>query len=211
MFESIKIRIIKGRKLNPFATAKVLQEHEDRLNALESAEDDTEPTPDETPVTRNISFSVIDGTSPVQGATVTIGEKHNNTGSAGGCTLQEIAEGEQTVTVNAAGFEDYTGTITVTEENTAFTITINKIVYDFISYDSETKDNEYATGTAQATGDSENGYIEIEVLTNTVSEFVGNYYYITADANPDGETAYQLYEGAGTKGTGIYVTITLHE
>lgn len=36
MFESIKLRIIKGRQLNPFATAKVLQEHEDRIKALES-------------------------------------------------------------------------------------------------------------------------------------------------------------------------------
>lgn len=35
MFESIKLRIIKGRQLNPFATAKVLQEHEDRLKAIE--------------------------------------------------------------------------------------------------------------------------------------------------------------------------------
>ena len=36
MFESIKLRVIKGRKLLPFATAKVLQEHDDRIAALES-------------------------------------------------------------------------------------------------------------------------------------------------------------------------------
>ena len=36
MFESIKLRIIKGRELKPFATAKVLQEHEDRIKALEA-------------------------------------------------------------------------------------------------------------------------------------------------------------------------------
>lgn len=35
MFERIKLRIIKGRQLKPFAVAKVLQEHEDRLNAIE--------------------------------------------------------------------------------------------------------------------------------------------------------------------------------
>lgn len=34
MFKSIKLRIIEGRKLKPFATAKVLQEHEDKINAI---------------------------------------------------------------------------------------------------------------------------------------------------------------------------------
>ena len=54
MFKGIKLRIMKGRQLNPFATAKLLQEHEDRITALEGGEVDsgnetetptTEPTP----------------------------------------------------------------------------------------------------------------------------------------------------------------------
>lgn len=36
MFERIKLRIIKGRQLKPFAVANVLQDHEDRIKALES-------------------------------------------------------------------------------------------------------------------------------------------------------------------------------
>lgn len=36
MFKKIKHRIIKGRKLQPFPTAKVLQDHEDRIAALEA-------------------------------------------------------------------------------------------------------------------------------------------------------------------------------
>ena len=35
-FKSIKLTIIEGRKLKPFAVAKVLQDHEDRIAALES-------------------------------------------------------------------------------------------------------------------------------------------------------------------------------
>lgn len=35
MFERIKLRIINGRQLKPFAVAKVLQEHEDRIKAIE--------------------------------------------------------------------------------------------------------------------------------------------------------------------------------
>lgn len=34
-FEKIKLNIIKGRKLLPFPTAKVIQDHEDRLKAIE--------------------------------------------------------------------------------------------------------------------------------------------------------------------------------
>ena len=34
-FEKIKLNIIRGRKLLPFPTAKVIQDHEDRLKAIE--------------------------------------------------------------------------------------------------------------------------------------------------------------------------------
>lgn len=38
MFKRIKMRIIHGRKLKPFAVAKVLQEHEDKLAVIEQGE-----------------------------------------------------------------------------------------------------------------------------------------------------------------------------
>ena len=45
-FEKIRLRIIKGRQLLPFPTAAVLQDHEDRLAALEaeSSSDEGEKT-----------------------------------------------------------------------------------------------------------------------------------------------------------------------
>lgn len=126
MFKSIKYRIIKGSQLLPFATAKVLQDHEDRIKALENdspaPSPDPEPTPE--PVTRNLSFTVNDGTNPVEGATVTIGSVTGNTGSQGGCTLQGISDGSQTVTVTKEGFTEYTDTITVSEESTSFTVSL---------------------------------------------------------------------------------------
>ena len=139
MFESIKLRIIKGRQLNPFATAKVLQEHEDRLNALEgnssessgSDSNSSNPLDDtntETPTTRDISISVDDGTDAVEGATVHIGTISATTGSAGGCTLKGVADGEQTIEVTADGFGDYEDTITVSESNTSFTISLTAVV-----------------------------------------------------------------------------------
>lgn len=140
MFESIKLRIIKGGQLNPFATAKVLQEHEDRLNALEgnssessnsetnSNNNNNDSQESETQTTRNINISVNDGTDDVEGATVSIGNISGTTGSAGGCTLKNVPDGENTIEVIADGYGDYEDTITVSEDNTSFTITLTAVV-----------------------------------------------------------------------------------
>ena len=78
----------------------------------------------EQPTTRNISITVNDGTDAVEGASVAIGQITGTTGSAGGCTLQAVADGEQTVTVTAEGFENYSDTITVSGDSTSFTISL---------------------------------------------------------------------------------------
>lgn len=126
MFERIKMRIIKGRQLKPFATAEVLQEHEDRIKALENdspaPSPDPEPTPE--PVTRTISFTVNDGTNPIEGASVVIDSVTKTTGSAGGCTFNDIEDGSFSVEVSATGYTTKTETITVSEDNTAFTISL---------------------------------------------------------------------------------------
>ena len=86
---------------------------------------DTEENPETTK--RNISFIVNDGNTAVQGACVAIGSVQNRTGSAGGCTLQNIEDGEQTVTVTCDGYEDYTDTITVSENSNSFTISLTAV------------------------------------------------------------------------------------
>ena len=122
-FEKIKLRIIKGRQLLPFPTAAVLQDHEDRLKALEGDSPSPEPTP--TPVTRDLSFTINDGTDPIEGATVAIGTKTGTTGSAGGCTISGVEEGENiSVEVSATGYTTKTETITVDETHTSFTISL---------------------------------------------------------------------------------------
>lgn len=85
----------------------------------------TEPTVEV--VTRNLTFTVNDGTDPVEGATVAIGDITGTTGSAGGCSLNGVAEGEKTVTVTAEGFENYSGTITVASDSTSFTISLTAL------------------------------------------------------------------------------------
>ncbi len=78
----------------------------------------------ETPTTRNINFVINDGTDAIQGATVTIGEITSTTGSQGGCTLQGVSDGENSVTVEAEGYTTKTETITVSESDTTFTISL---------------------------------------------------------------------------------------
>lgn len=74
--------------------------------------------------TRTINFTITDGTDPVNGATVAIGNKTGTTGSAGGCSLTEIADGEHEVIVTCDGYTTKTETIVVSESDTAFTITL---------------------------------------------------------------------------------------
>lgn len=118
MFEKIKLKIIQGRQLKPFATARVLQDHEDRLKALEGESSETPIT------TRDLSFTINDGTDPIKGATVKIGSKTSTTGDLGGCTLKDIEEGSQSVEVSATGYVTKTETITVSSSNTSFTISL---------------------------------------------------------------------------------------
>lgn len=61
--------------------------------------------------------------SPVEGASVIIGESTGTTGSAGGCTVKDVEVGEGvSVSVTVSGYIDYTDTITVTEETDSLTV-----------------------------------------------------------------------------------------
>ena len=75
-------------------------------------------------ITRNVNFTITDGTDGVANATVVIDETiEKTTGVAGGCTAI-LTDGEHSVTVTADGYVTKTETITVSEEDTTFTITV---------------------------------------------------------------------------------------
>ena len=135
---------MQGRNLKPFPTARVLQDHEDRLKALEEASANSgsgssgssgssgasqqqEPQQQEqqqTPVTRTLSFTINDGTDAIEGATVKIGSTTKTTGSAGGCTFSEMADDTYSVEVSATGYTTKTESITSDETHTSFTISL---------------------------------------------------------------------------------------
>jgi len=74
--------------------------------------------------TQSISFTINDGTAPINGASVVIGEVSKTTGSAGGCTFDNIEEGTVSVEVSKEGFTTKTEEITVDSEHTSFTISL---------------------------------------------------------------------------------------
>ena len=124
-WKSIKLKIIRGRTLLPFPTAKVLQDHEDRIAALESAAGVDSPQEDNQQSTlRDISVTINDGTDPIEGATVTVGAKTGTTGSAGGCTIKDVTDGTVSVEVSATGYVTKTESITVSSSDTSFTISL---------------------------------------------------------------------------------------
>ena len=81
--------------------------------------------------------------------------------------------------------------------------------YWFISYGDSEGATELGRGTVKTTGVTDNGYSQVVVTSNSTSEdFVGNKYFVTSDAKDDGSELYQLYSGAGTSATGMYVKIS---
>ena len=81
--------------------------------------------------------------------------------------------------------------------------------YWFDSFGDSSTTQFLASGTVATTGQKEGDYIELVVTSNssTSMNFVGNKYWVSADAKDDGSVAYQLYTGAGTGGTGMYVKV----
>lgn len=83
------------------------------------------PKTREAPETHNITFKITDGSGNVEGATVSLDNKNSTTGVAGGCTIKEVNEGKQELTVTAKGYETYNETIDVSS-NTTITIKLNE-------------------------------------------------------------------------------------
>lgn len=113
----MKLKILNRGKIVVNILASVLQDHENRISALETGG----------ATKRNVKFNITDGAAPIDGATVTIGTISGTTGSAGGCTLQNVPDGQHSVTVTASGFNSKTETITVSETNIQFNIILVRI------------------------------------------------------------------------------------
>lgn len=77
-----------------------------------------------TPTTYDISFTINDGTNPIDGASVVIGETTKTTGSQGGCTFSGIEKGTVSVSVSKEGYTTKTESISVDADHLSFTISL---------------------------------------------------------------------------------------
>ena len=77
-----------------------------------------------TPTTRDISFTINDGTNAIEGASVKIGSETKTTGSVGGCTFTGVEDGTVSVEVSKTGYTTKTESITVDSTHTSFTISL---------------------------------------------------------------------------------------
>ena len=101
-------------------------------------------------------------------------------------------------------------TTTQTQENS--TATESTPTYSFVAYDDDQGTNTLGEGTIQPTGVTSDGYIQMEVLTDSADQSsVGQQFYVTDSATPDGTTLYPLYTDAGTTSAGKYVKLTQSE
>ena len=68
-----------------------------------------------------------DGTNPISGATVTIGDDEETTDEDGEATFESVYEGSQTITVSKTGYADKTSTVTVDDSHTSFEIELEVV------------------------------------------------------------------------------------
>ena len=79
------------------------------------------------PKIANITVNVSDGTDPISGATVTIGDDEETTDSDGEASFESVYIGANTVTVTKTGYADKTATINVDDSHTSFDIELEVV------------------------------------------------------------------------------------
>lgn len=79
----------------------------------------------EQPVTtRDIGFTVTDGTNALSSVTVSVASKTGTTDGSGECTISEVEDGTYTVTYTKTGYVTVTNEITVDSTHTSFSATM---------------------------------------------------------------------------------------
>ena len=75
-----------------------------------------------------LSLTVNDGTDPISGATVVIGETTKTTGTSGGCTFLDMPYDTYSATVSAEGYTSKTESIVFDATHKSFTISLSAAV-----------------------------------------------------------------------------------
>jgi gliding motility-associated-like protein len=129
--------------------------------------EDMDETITMTPETHTITITVVDENGdPIEGATVTINGEEYVTDENGQVTVV-LPDGEYDYTVNADGFEDFTGTITVDGEDMDETITMTPETHTITITVVDENGDPIAGATVTINGENyttdENGQVTIEL------------------------------------------------
>ncbi len=85
-----------------------------------------EPAEEPAATTVNIGVTVTDGSDPVSGVAVAIGDINGTTGGQGGCTLSNVPVGSATVTATKEGYEAYSQSVTITASTETLEIVLTE-------------------------------------------------------------------------------------
>lgn len=123
-----KLEAFRGGKPIISRWWSILVDLDSRLSALEnggtSNSNSNNNSNNSQSQTRTLSFTINDGTNAIDGASVKIGSTTKTTGSAGGCTFTDMADGTYSVEVSKEGYTTKTESITSDATHTSFTISL---------------------------------------------------------------------------------------
>ena len=160
----------------------------------------------------DLSIAVDDGDSnPVQQAEVTLNGVTKNTDNSGEVSFTDVkvSGGDINCYITCNGYTDKKQVLSVDDDHTSFTISLEPITYNYTSFDDAEGEHQMDTGTVAPTGVGTSKWVQMKVLTaEEIPEWNDSEVYVTRDAKPDNTTLYRLYSGAGTGAMDFYVKIS---
>lgn len=117
------------------------------------------------PATRDISITVNDGTDPISGASVVIGETTKTTNDSGVASFTGVTEGTVSATISKDGYTSKTESLSVDSTHTSFTVSLVAVT--------PTTVNISATVTSDGTTPIQGATVTLTDTTDSTKTFTG--------------------------------------
>lgn len=117
------------------------------------------------PATRDISITVDDGTDPIAGASVVIGETTKTTNDSGVASFTGVTEGTVSATISKDGYTSKTESLSVDSTHTSFTVSLVAVT--------PTTVNISATVTSDGTTPIQGATVTLTDTTDSSKTFTG--------------------------------------
>lgn len=117
------------------------------------------------PATRDISITVDDGTDPIAGASVVIGQTTKTTNDSGVASFTGVTEGTVSATISKDGYTSKTESLSVDSTHTSFTVSLVAVT--------PTTVNISATVTSDGTTPIQGATVTLTDTTDSSKTFTG--------------------------------------